>query len=115
METPEIYTYTGNEIYTVKLDDLMIKGTVTPNHTFTFNNTNGAVGHLNFNGDTMVFTGDADESAKVFLTLVDFYFQQRLKGEYKRGLTRAVDITIASMFPHANLIANQIRMEMLDA
>jgi hypothetical protein len=76
------------------------------------------VGHLDFNGDTMVFTGDADGSAKVFLTLVDFYFQQRLKNEYNKGIERAAVLVESASNCDEYLtfedLAESIRMEMLN-
>ena len=39
------------------------------------------VGTLDFNGPEMVFTGNADESAKVFLDFFAKHFSNRLKQE----------------------------------
>ena len=43
------------------------------------------VGRLDFNGPALVFEGDAEESAKVFIDWVARTFAQRLKEEYQRG------------------------------
>jgi hypothetical protein len=53
-----------------------------PNHNMTFHNQDGKqVGELNFNGPEMVFTGDADESAKVFFDFIASAFKARLEQE----------------------------------
>ena len=53
-----------------------------PNHNMTFHNQDGKhVGTLDFNGPEMVFTGDADESAKVFFEFIANAFRLRLEQE----------------------------------
>jgi len=53
-----------------------------PNHNVTFHNQDGKqIGELNFNGPEMVFTGDADESAKVFFDWIAKSFKARLEQE----------------------------------
>ena len=53
-----------------------------PNHNITFHNQDGKqVGELNFNGPEMVFTGDIDDSAKVFFEFIANAFKQRLEQE----------------------------------
>lgn len=53
-----------------------------PNHNMTFHNQDGKqVGELNFNGPEMTFTGDADESAKVFFDWISKSFKGRLGQE----------------------------------
>ena len=53
-----------------------------PNHNVTFHNQDGKqVGELNFNGPEMVFTGNADESAKVFFDKIARSFKARLEQE----------------------------------
>ena len=64
-----------------------------PNHTITFHrrsgdgtiNDNNKVGTLDFNGPALVFEGDAEESAKVFIEWIAQMFAVRLKEEYQRG------------------------------
>jgi hypothetical protein len=57
-----------------------------PNHTLTFQKDGVAVGALDFNGPIMEFTGQADESAKIFIEALQSMFNARLKEEYERGL-----------------------------
>lgn len=57
-----------------------------PNHTLTFQKDGVAVGALDFNGPVMEFTGQADESAKIFIDALQSMFSARLKEEYERGL-----------------------------
>ena len=45
------------------------------------NGNNETIGTLDFNGPEMVFTGNADESAKVFIDFVAERFSDRLKQE----------------------------------
>ena len=53
-----------------------------PNHNMTFHNQDGKhVGTLDFNGPEMAFTGDADESAKVFFDFIAESFKARLEQE----------------------------------
>lgn len=53
-----------------------------PNHNMTFHNQGGKqVGVLDFNGPEMTFTGDADESAKVFFDFIAESFKARLDQE----------------------------------
>jgi hypothetical protein len=61
---------------------------IKPNYSVTFQrNENGVtgkeVGKFDFNGPKMVFTGDAEESAKVFIEWVARSFAGRLEDERK--------------------------------
>jgi hypothetical protein len=63
-------------------------GQIKPNYSITFqNNSEGGtgkeVGKLDFNGPSLVFTGDAEESAKVFIDWVARSFAGRLEDERK--------------------------------
>ena len=66
---------------------------IKPNYTMTFSNDAGLVGTLDFNGPKMIFTGDAEESAKVFFDLIGKSFVGRfaeLEAQIER-LQRAVN------------------------
>ena len=90
----EKYTFNGEEIDPSSLvykSELSVYNT-KPNHNITFHRQadNGVgmgpkVGSLDFNGPALVFEGDAEESAKVFIDVVATYFAARLKEEYQRG------------------------------
>jgi hypothetical protein len=54
-----------------------------PNYNISFHNNGQEVGKLDFNGPKMVFTGDAEESAKVFIDWVARSFAGRLEEERK--------------------------------
>ena len=54
---------------------------IKPSHNMTFHNGGKQVGVLDFNGPEMVFTGDADESAKVFFDFIARSFKARLEEE----------------------------------
>ena len=44
---------------------------------------------MDFNGPKMIFEGDADESAKVFIDWIASAFKGRLDEEYQRGFNDA--------------------------
>lgn len=85
MSENEFVVKEGEGLYTLR--DLK------PNHSITFHrqsadgtiNANNKVGTLDFNGPTLVFEGDAEESAKVFVEWIATCFAARLKEEYQRG------------------------------
>ena len=59
-----------------------------PNYNISFHNngeggTGKEVGKLDFNGPSLVFTGDAEESAKVFIDWIAGSFAGRLEDERK--------------------------------
>jgi hypothetical protein len=56
---------------------------IKPNHNISFHNNGQEVGKLDFNGPALVFTGDAEESAKVFIDWVARCFHGRLEEERK--------------------------------
>ena len=70
-------------------------GNIKPNYTITFHrntDTSGngrEVGKFDFNGPEMKFTGDVDESAKVFIDWIAHTFKGRLEEEYRRGYDAA--------------------------
>lgn len=54
---------------------------IDPNYNMTFHRDGKQIGVLDFNGPEMVFTGDADESAKVFFDFIAGWFKARLEQE----------------------------------
>ena len=54
-----------------------------PDYNIAFHNNGKEVGKLDFNGPKMVFTGDAEESAKVFIDWIARSFAARLEEERK--------------------------------
>ena len=52
-----------------------------PNYSIIFHRGNEQIGVLDFNGPEMTFSGDMDESAKLFLELVATSFKTRLEQE----------------------------------
>ena len=56
-----------------------------PNYNIYFHRGNEKVGVLDFNGPEMKFSGDMDESAKLFLELVATSFKARLEQERAVG------------------------------
>jgi hypothetical protein len=56
---------------------------IKPNYNITFHNNGTQIGAMDFNGPAMVFTGDAEESAKVFIDWIARSFAARLEEERK--------------------------------
>ena len=54
-----------------------------PNYNISFHNNSQEIGKLDFNGPALVFTGDAEESAKVFIDWIARSFAARLEEERK--------------------------------
>ena len=54
-------------------------------YTICFHKDDKQIGCLDFNGPSMVFTGEAEESAKVFFDFIAEQFKQRLENERKLG------------------------------
>ena len=52
-----------------------------PNYNMTFHRDGKQIGVLDFNGPEMVFSGDMDESAKVFFDWIARSFKGRLEQE----------------------------------
>ena len=52
-----------------------------PNYNITFHRDDKQIGVLDFNGPEMTFTGDADESAKLFFDFIARSFKARLEQE----------------------------------
>jgi hypothetical protein len=59
-----------------------------PNYNITFQNNGQEIGKLDFNGPALVFTGDAEESAKVFIDWIARSFAARLEDERKAERAR---------------------------
>ena len=70
----------SNEEYIQPIGQLGI-GTFKPNYTMSFHHKEKTIGTLDFNGPEMVFTGDAEESAKVFFEFIAETFKTRLEEE----------------------------------
>jgi hypothetical protein len=54
-----------------------------PNYNISFHNNGQEIGKLDFNGPALVFTGEAEESAKVFIDWIAMSFAGRLEEERK--------------------------------
>ena len=64
-------------------DKILSIGNTKPNYNISFHNNGKEIGKLDFNGPAMVFTGDAEESAKVFIDWLAQSFAGRLEEERK--------------------------------
>ena len=78
---------------TVPVGQLQIAD-LKPNYNITFHRNGkytpeSEVGRLDFNGAELIFTGDAEESAKVFIDWIAHAFKGRLEEEYTRGYNDA--------------------------
>lgn len=54
---------------------------INPNYNITFYKDNRILGKMDFNGPKMIFTGEAEESAKIFMDQIARSFSCRLKDE----------------------------------
>jgi hypothetical protein len=64
-------------------DKILSIGNTKPNYNISFHNNGKEVGKLDFNGPALVFTGEAEESAKVFVDWIAQSFAGRLEEERK--------------------------------
>ena len=60
-------------------------GAVKPNYNICFHQDGQEIGKLDFNGPTMIFIGNAEESAKVFIDWIAQSFENRLEEERKKN------------------------------
>lgn len=79
-----------------------------PNYSIRFHNEEKIVGTLDFNGPEIVFNGDCNQSAKVFIDFVAQSFASRLKEERNSALEQA-----ALLFnqPHMEYFGENIQNE----
>jgi hypothetical protein len=74
----------SKENYTFRTETLPTKiltHNTVPNYNIEFHKDGKTIGTFDFNGPAMVFTGDAEESAKVFIDWVAQAFDRRLANE----------------------------------
>jgi len=94
---------TPTELQALSRDDIISElpelgvGSFKPNYNIVFAKDGKQIGELDFNGDKMVFRGEADESAKVFFDWVAQYFAQRLQDERNAGLKEAADDEVTTL------------------
>jgi len=69
--------------YTFKPTGQISVFNLKPDYNIRFHNNSKEVGKLDFNGPKLVFTGDAEESAKVFIDWIARSFAGRLEEERK--------------------------------
>lgn len=67
--------------FTISAQALPANFSVKPSYNITFYKDDKSIGALDFNGPAMVFTGDMEESAKLFFGLVAAQFAGRLADE----------------------------------
>lgn len=88
------------------LNDVVVVGDVSgvksvkPDYLISFHNDNGEmVGALDFNGSELVFTGNANEAAKIFIEWLAELFRERLAEERERcaKLCDGVDANLAEV------------------
>jgi hypothetical protein len=62
-------------------DSALSIGDIKPNYNMTFHNNGKQVGAIDWNGPEMTFTGDVDESARMFFDWIAEAFKGRLEQE----------------------------------
>ncbi len=83
------------EVYAIPTEQLQryTLAAAKPNHRFVLcGEGNKEVASLDFNGPELVFTGDADKGAQVFLDFLAKYFHERLTRERKEELNACCDL-----------------------
>lgn len=71
-----------NEETSVGDNGILLINKFKPSYTITMNNSDGeVVGRFDFNGPKLIFTGDAEESAKVFVNYLTMIWDKRLQEE----------------------------------
>jgi hypothetical protein len=73
-------------------EKILSVGTLKPNYNISFHNNGQEIGKLDFNGPALVFTGEAEESAKVFFDWVAQSFAGRLEEERKAEREALLDL-----------------------
>ena len=75
---------------------------IKQNCTISFHRGNTQVGVLDFNGPEMTFSGDMDESAKLFLELIATSFKTRLEQERAEEREACIKIVEDEAFQYAS-------------
>jgi hypothetical protein len=71
-----------NEEMSVGHNGKLLINNFKPSYTITMNHSDGeVVGRFDFNGPKLIFTGDAEESAKVFVNYLTMIWDKRLQEE----------------------------------
>ena len=71
-----------NEEMSVGDNGILLINEFKPLYTITMNHSDGeVVGRFDFNGPKLIFTGDAEESAKVFVNYLTMIWDKRLQEE----------------------------------
>ena len=78
--------------YSFKPTGQVYIGEIKPNYNIIFHNNGKEVGKLDFNGPALVFTGDAEESAKVFVDWIARSFAGRLEEARKAEREALLDL-----------------------
>ena len=70
----------SEEMYLDTTGKLLINN-FKPSYTIEMRHGTGEVSKLDFNGPKLIFTGDAEESAKIFINWLSIRWEQRLQEE----------------------------------
>lgn len=81
-------------------------------YTLSFHKEGKQIGKLDFKGDALKFTGDAEESAKVFIDWIAQGFHKRLEQERTAERDRCIDIIENYQIPVGASTAGEIACEM---
>ena len=81
-----------------------------PSHNITFHRDGKQIGVLDFNGPEMVFSGDMDESAKVFFDLIARSFKARLEQE-RADERNSWPLEMEAMERQVNILTDALAVE----
>ena len=85
--TPETRAGEQMELFPPDYSNLQIRSTVTNSHTVAFSHPDGKMSTLDFNNGRLVFSGEVDGSAIMFLNSIHGFTQTRTGELYNRLLT----------------------------
>ena len=79
-------------------------------HNMTFHRDGKQIGVLDFNGPEMTFTGEADESAKIFFDLIAGWFKARLEQE-RADERNSWPLEMEAMERQVNILTDALAVE----
>jgi hypothetical protein len=86
-----------------------------PSYTITVGNADGEVGRLDFNGPKLIFTGDAEESAKVFVNYLTMIWDKRLQEEREAEREACAKVCEQEQFELTEDVAGKNGLQHFDA
>ena len=98
--------------YSIPVDKMktLSIGNIKPSYNMTFHRDGKQIGVLDFNGPEMVFSGDMDESAKVFFDFIARSFKARLEQE-RADERNSWPLEMEAMERQVNILTDALAVE----